>query len=194
MLSDGVASILVYRTKGDEAANVKVGDTVTLTGKVQNYGGTIEIVNGLISARVAGEGGSTTPDTPVVSDADAVLTFDSEANRVSCADDKQVWAANGITVTNNVHESTNPIRDYVNPVRFYANTNLVIEYTSNIEKIVITTAGGKNFAADFTIEGATVVVADTVTTITLNTPATSLTIDKLLSQVRVAKVEVYAAK
>lgn len=194
MLSDGVASILVYRTKGDEAANVKVGDTVTLTGKVQNYGGTIEIVNGLISARVAGEGGSTTPDTPVESDADAVLTFDSEANRVSCADDKQVWAANGITVTNNVHESTNPVKDYVNPVRFYANTNLVIEYTSNIEKIVITTAGGKNFAADFTIEGATVVVADTVTTITLNTPATSLTIDKLLSQVRVAKIEVYAAK
>ena len=191
MLSDGVASILVYRTKGDEAANVKVGDTVTLTGKVQNYGGTIEIVNGLISARVAGEGGSTTPE---VSDADAVLKFDDVANRTSYSEEKQVWSANGITVTNNVHESTQPVKDYANPVRFYANTNLVIEYTSNIAKIVITTAGGKNVPADLVIEGATLTVEDTVATITLNTPATSLTIAKLVSQIRVAKIEVYAAK
>ena len=191
MLSDGTASILVFRTKGDEAANVKVGDTVTLTGKVQNYGGTIEVVSATISERVAGEGGSTTPE---VSDADAVLSFADVANRTSYSEEKQVWSANGITVTNNVHESTQPVKDYSNPVRFYANTNLVIEYTSNIAKIVITTAGGKNVPADLTIEGATLTVDGTVATITLNTPATSLTIAKLVSQIRVATIEVYAAK
>ena len=189
MLSDGVASILVFRTKGDEAANVKVGDTVTLTGKVQNYGGTIELVNGVISERVEG----TAPETPK-SDADAVLTFDDVANRTSYSEEKQVWSANGITVTNNVHESTQPVKDYANPVRFYANTNLVIEYTGKIAKIVITTAGGKNVPADLAIEGAKLTVEDTVATIVLDTPATSLTIAKLVSQIRVAKIEVYAAK
>ena len=189
MLSDGVASILVFRTKGDEAANVKVGDTVTLTGKVQNYGGTIELVNGVISERVEG----TAPEAPK-SDADAVLTFDDVANRTSYSEEKQVWSANGITVTNNVHESTQPVKDYANPVRFYANTNLVIEYTGKIAKIVITTAGGKNVPADLAIEGAKLTVEDTVATIVLDTPATSLTIAKLVSQIRVAKIEVYAAK
>lgn len=53
-LNDGTAEILCYRTKGDEAANIAVGDTVTLTGKVQNYGGTVEFYLAVISSRVAG--------------------------------------------------------------------------------------------------------------------------------------------
>ena len=42
VLTDGVADILVFRAKGDCAATLKVGDTVTATGEVINYGGTIE--------------------------------------------------------------------------------------------------------------------------------------------------------
>lgn len=197
MLSDGVASILVYRTKGDEAANVKVGDTVTLTGKVQNYGGTIEIVNGLISARVAGEGAGNeggAEDQPVESDADIVLSFESDANRTEYSGQKQVWSKDGFTVTNNIHESTNEIKDYVNPVRFYANTNLEFECTKKIVKVVITTAGGKNFSTDYVIEGATIEVADTVATITFSTPTTSFKIEKLVAQLRVAQIEVYVEK
>ena len=197
MLSDGVASILVYRTKGEEAANVKVGDTVTLTGKVQNYGGTIEIVNGNISARVAGEGTGTEEkpeDKPAESAADIVLSFESDANRTEYSGQKQVWSKDGFTVTNNIHESTNEVKDYVNPVRFYANTNLEFECTQKIVKVVITTSGGKNFSADYVIEGATIEVADTVATITFSTPTTSFKIEKLVAQLRVATIEVYVEK
>ena len=197
MLSDGVASILVYRTKGDEAANVKVGDTVTLTGKVQNYSGTIEIVNGNISSRVAGEGAGNeggAEDQPVESDADIVLSFESDANRTEYSGQKQVWSKDGFTVTNNIHESTNEVKDYVNPVRFYANTNLEFECTKKIVKVVITTAGGKNFSTDYVIEGATIEVADTVATITFSTPTTSFKIEKLVAQLRVAQIEVYVEK
>ncbi|MBE6503999.1 MAG: hypothetical protein E7Z76_06935, partial [Methanobrevibacter sp.] len=76
MVSDGVAAILVYRASGDEAKNVAAGDTVTVTGEVQNYGGTIEIVNGTISARVAGEGSGDVeePEKPELT-VDIVLDF-----------------------------------------------------------------------------------------------------------------------
>ena len=42
ILTDGVAEILVFRAKGDCAASLKVGDTVTATGEIINYEGTIE--------------------------------------------------------------------------------------------------------------------------------------------------------
>ena len=42
VLTDGVADILVFRSKGDCAASLKVGDKVTATGEIINYGGTIE--------------------------------------------------------------------------------------------------------------------------------------------------------
>ena len=201
MLSDGTGEILCYRCKGDDAAALAVGDTITLTGEIINYNGTIEFQYAVISARVAGEGTGTEEkpeekpeDKPAESNADAVLTFDSEANRTAFSEEEQVWSSNGITVTNNVHESTNPIADYKNPARFYANTSLVIEYTSKISKIVITTTGGKNVDPAIVIEGATLVVDGEVATITLNTPATSVTIAKLSKQMRVTKIEVYVEK
>ena len=40
-LSDGVAEIYVHRGYGDCAATLKVGDTVTVTGEVINYNGTL---------------------------------------------------------------------------------------------------------------------------------------------------------
>ena len=63
-LSDGTGEILCFRCKGDAAAALAVGDTITVTGEVQNYGGTIEFVYAALSNRVAGEGGSTTPEQP----------------------------------------------------------------------------------------------------------------------------------
>ena len=42
ILTDGTADILVFRSKGECAATLKVGDTVTVTGEVINYDGTIE--------------------------------------------------------------------------------------------------------------------------------------------------------
>lgn len=125
----------------------------------------------------------------------ASISFSDVANRTEFDGTKQVWEQNGIKVTNLQHESTNPVADYSNPVRFYANTQLVIEYTGNIEKIVFTASeNSRNFAADFTLEGCTVTVSGTTCTIVLNTPATSLTIEKLAKQVRIATIEVYPAK
>ena len=125
----------------------------------------------------------------------ASISFSSAENRTEFDGSKQVWEQNGIKVTNLQHESTNPIADYLNPVRFYANTQLVIEYTGNIEKIVFTASeNSRNFAADFSLEGCTVTVSGKTCTIVLNTPATSLTIEKLAKQVRIATIEVYPAK
>ena len=42
MLSDGVATIKVYRGKGDCAEYLQVGDEVTVTGKVKNFYGSLE--------------------------------------------------------------------------------------------------------------------------------------------------------
>ncbi len=50
--------IVCYRMKGDEAANVVVGDTITVTGIIKNYKGTIEFDAGcVLNERNPGEGG-----------------------------------------------------------------------------------------------------------------------------------------
>ena len=53
-LSDGSKTILCYRAKGTDASKIKIGDTITLVGNIQNYHGEIEVINGVISKRVAG--------------------------------------------------------------------------------------------------------------------------------------------
>ena len=60
VLTDGTADILVWRAKGDCASTLTVGSTVTVTGTVINYDGTIEFQYPQIS------GDSNNPDTPVV--------------------------------------------------------------------------------------------------------------------------------
>lgn len=124
---------------------------------------------------------------------DASITFEDTSNRTAFSGQGQVWESSGIKVTNNIHESQNPVADYVNPVRFYANTNLKIEYTENIKTIVITT-NGRCYTGSETLNGATVVVSNGVMIITLDTPATSFTIDKLVSQIRVSKIEIFTAE
>jgi len=52
--------IMCYRLKGDGAKDLAVGDTITVTGSIKNYDGTIEFVSGC----TIGEG--TTEETPAV--------------------------------------------------------------------------------------------------------------------------------
>lgn len=47
--------ILCYRAKGDEAANVGIGDTITVTGDIKNHYGTIEFNFPTIDSRKAGQ-------------------------------------------------------------------------------------------------------------------------------------------
>ena len=67
----------------------------------------------------------------------ATIDFSTTDNRVSQDTEKQIWAQNGITLTNNKHESTSDIRDYSNPVRIYAKTSVTIEY-AGLNKLVVT--------------------------------------------------------
>ena len=56
VLTDGTVEIVVHRAKGDCASALKVGDTVTVTGEVINYEGTIEFKQPTLSNYVAGSG------------------------------------------------------------------------------------------------------------------------------------------
>ena len=55
VLTDGVADILVFRSKGDCASSLKVGDTVTVSGQIINYGGTIEFQYAALTVENGGE-------------------------------------------------------------------------------------------------------------------------------------------
>lgn len=83
IITDGTNTLECFRANGEEAANVKVGDTVVLCGQIQKYYEKIQLVYAAIESRTAGEGGNETPDptptpdpseTPELTDA-IVLDF-----------------------------------------------------------------------------------------------------------------------
>ena len=53
-----------YALKGENVANIAVGDTITVTGTIKNYKGKVEFDKPTLVSRVAGEGGSDTPVEP----------------------------------------------------------------------------------------------------------------------------------
>lgn len=62
IITDGTNTLECFRAKGDEAANVKVGDTVVLYGQMQKFYEKVQLVYAAIESRTAGEGGNETPD------------------------------------------------------------------------------------------------------------------------------------
>lgn len=185
-LKDETGTFYLFRL----ATQVQLGDIVTVTGIIGVYNEANQLTQGG-TAVVTGHDASY--DKPVVAGV-VTIKFNDKANRTEFDTNHQVWEQNGIKVTNNKAASTSNVADYANPARFYASSELIIEYTANIEKVVINTAGGKNFASSLKIDGCTVTVNGTVCTIVLNSPATSVTIAKLAAQVRVASIEVYPAQ
>ena len=125
-------------------------------------------------------------------DAAAVILFDDKTNRTEYSTSKQVWEQNGITVTNNKAASTSNVGDYANPGRFYKSSDLTIEYTSEITKIIINTPGGKYiFADNVEIAGATLVIEGNNMIFTLDTPSKTFTISGLANQIRASQISVY---
>jgi hypothetical protein len=125
-------------------------------------------------------------------DATAIILFDDKANRTEYSTSKQVWKQNGITVTNNKAASTSNVGDYTNPGRFYKSSDLTIEYSSAITKIVINTPGGKYiFSSSVEIDGATLEINGNTMIIVLDTPATSFTISGLANQIRASQISIY---
>ncbi len=51
-ISDGTQEILVFRTKMEGVADVKVGDVLALKGTLQNYNGTLELTNAVVYAKL----------------------------------------------------------------------------------------------------------------------------------------------
>ena len=84
ILTDGIADILVFRSKGDCAATLKVGDKVTVSGEIIKYGETIEFqYAALTTGEVADEPTeepTPTPEDPVELPEGALAAFEFGAN------------------------------------------------------------------------------------------------------------------
>ena len=64
---NGTRSFLkCYRLKGDGVDKVAVGDTITVTGRIKNYNGTLEFVNCTMTKRVSGGGTAIKQETDPV--------------------------------------------------------------------------------------------------------------------------------
>ena len=182
--------IQAFRLKGTGADQIGVGDEVTVTGEIINYSGTIEFNSGCtIDAWVDKPAGETPeqPETPV---AGATLSFATTATRTEFSTTKQVWAAEGITVTNNKAASTSDVADYAGPARFYKNSELIIAYTG-MKTIVVNcnrTQDVTNLVA--VVSGATVTSSGKAVTITFAEPTDSLTLQLTSAQIRIDSIVV----
>lgn len=113
---------------------------------------------------------------------DVTITFNDTSKRTEFTTSKQVWAENGITVTNDKSSSTSNVGDYANPARFYKSSKLTIEYSENISKIVFdcnsssyATAMKNSISSDL---GTSTVSSDKVT-LTLATPSNEVVVSSL---------------
>ena len=146
-------------------------------------------------ALVLAIGGLFTMPTTTASAAEksATLTFDNTSKRTTQTTSQQIWTENGITVTNNKGSSTSNIGNYSKPARFYASSEIIIEYSQPMTKIVVD-ANNSSYATaikNSTFTNATISVSSDKATITLTTPEKSFKITKLNAQSRVDAITVY---
>ena len=125
---------------------------------------------------------------------EVTLSFADKAQRTSFSTTQQVWAQNGITLTNNKSKSTSNVADYANPARFYKNSEIIVECSlGNITKIEFNCASGYADELQSSISGST--VSGNTITVDLNGSSNSYTIAALSGgQVRMSSLTVtYAA-
>ena len=124
---------------------------------------------------------------------EAKLSFADKAQRTVFDSSKQVWVQNGIVLTNNKGGSTNAVADYANPARFYKNSEIIVEYSSPIRKIIFDcNSSSYATALQSSITSGTVSADGKKITVTLSEPANSYTIAALSGgQVRMDGLTVY---
>ncbi len=204
-LTDDAGNILTiygtYSADGEiryDALEVKpvAGDTVTIYGIVGQYSGTPQIKNGWITEHIPGEGGGEPiiPEPPV--EGAAIIEFTDKANRVSYSTEQQVWAQNGITVTNDKGASTSNVGDYGGDgfaARFYKSSSLLVEYKGMSQIVFNCDSYKTSYPTDLaaSITTGTVTVDGTIVTVTFDAPVDSLFIETLAAQVRVLDITVY---
>ena len=171
-LQDETGTVYVYGIY-DESGNkvftslgLKEGDTLTLRGVRSSYNDVPQVGSGVYVSHVSA------PEQEQPSN-EATLSFADVANRVSWDSNKQVWSANGITLTNNKGASTSNVADYSAPARFYKSSEIIVECEKAMTKIVFACNSASYATAlqsslgstPSTIDGSSVIVEfDTATT------------------------------
>ncbi len=127
----------------------------------------------------------------------ATLNLSDAANRVSINDDQQIWAQNGITLTNNKAASTSAVADYL-PARFYAGSEVIIESTGMTKLVFDCTGIGDKYVTHLynslqNIIGAAVTQEGVLITVQLDAASDSVAFD-MTGQGRAASVTIYKAE
>ena len=194
-LKDATGTVYVYGIYDENGNKVftslglKEGDTLTIRGKRTSYNDTPQMGSGVYVSHIS----APEQEQP---ENEATLSFTDANNRVSWDASKQVWKANGITLTNNKGTSTSEVADYVAPARFYKSSELIVECDHAMSKIDFVCAGSSYATAlldsitsgNATMEGSTV-------TVTFSSAVSSYTISSLSGgQVRMNKLTVTYAE
>lgn len=191
--------VLCYRLNG--GADLKVGDTITVFAGLTNYSGTYETTSGGVIRNVVPGTGEVPPVGGGETADSAVLDLTTNANLVTGSASQNVFAANGITFTNDKAASTNDlvVRESYSQ-RAYQGSTVKIEYTG-MTKIVITLddgeQNGKTYMAGFdgmTVAGATITRDNDVLTIIFDEPTDVFQSGNLASQTRIEKIEVFTGE
>ena len=193
--------VLAYRLSGGE--DLKVGDTITIFAGLTNYNGTYETTSGGVIRNVVPGTGEVPPvgGGDETTTADAVLNLTGNANLVSGSAAQNVFAANGITFTNDKASSSSDLTVQATlSQRAYQSSTVKIEYPG-MTKIVITfddyESNGKTYMAGFdgmTVAGATITRDNDVLTIVFDAATDVFQSGELASQVRIEKIEVYTGE
>ena len=122
------------------------------------------------------------------------LSFSDKANRTTFTSSQQVWAANGVTLTNNQGASTSAVADYSNPARFYKSSQLIVEADNMVEIEFVCNSSSYASAlkaAIATSNDYTVTVSGSSVIVRFNSAVNSFTIDSLTGgQVRMNSLTV----
>ena len=181
-LGDGESETLSYNTPFE--LFLKEGTTVTVTVTAN--------CDAMIQAAWADDTGDDPKDPETTG---ATISFADATQRTEMTGEQQVWAADGLTVTNAKANSTNEVKDYVGPVRFYAHTSLTVSYTGMTSiKFVCNSETYANNLKDTiaAADGVTVTVEGNVVTVTFDKPVDTFVIADFAKQVRVDSIEVTA--
>lgn len=194
-LKDATGTVYVYGIYDEDGNKIftslglKEGDTLTIRGKRTSHNNAPQMGSGVyVSHESAQE--QEQPEN------EATLSFADANNRVSWDTSKQVWKANGITLTNNKGASTSNVADYVAPARFYKSSELIVECDHAMSKIDFVCSSAEYATAlQTSITSVNVTVDGSTVTVTFSSPVSSYTIASLTGgQVRMNKLTVTYAE
>ena len=189
-------NVYCYRVKGDGMDTLAVGDTVKVEGNLTAHynspqfdkTATVTIIEKAPVVEPEQPGDPSDPES-----AGGMIDFSKADQRTSYSSTQQIWANDGITLTNNKASSSSNVGNYTNPGRFYKGSQVIIEYPGMTKVVFHCTGGDKYYmkASDVAHLG-TVTVAGGVVTLVLDEPVDSITYTCASNQHRYSKVEVFA--